>query len=320
MMISQSFVLRRFVLLARWYNQMNLYQSAIHEDDNHAPSVSSTTATAATQVKSTSAHRPFTPEFVQAQLSLPADRSRARAQALYNERVRRRQLVLAEKSQGPRNSSPRQRRKQEETTKRRRVMMGRREAAEKGLWRLREEEARWDLFVPLHRLWLGYMSELLALNAPPLPLRESAEGEVGSRRATAAAMPQAAGMHAKLVKADFHGSIMIVRRNRNAALVGASGIVVQETENTFKVVMRKNRLKVLPKRGSVFTFVVLLYSAEPSAVLVTRSSNNDVRHAEMVLDGPHIEFELYGNQFCFRGADRAGRKFKYTETIALWAI
>jgi ribonuclease P protein subunit POP4 len=36
-----------------------------------------------------------------------------------------------------------------------------------------------------------------------------------------------------------------------------------------------------------------------------------------VLDGPHIEFELYGNQFCFRAADRAGRKFKHKETIEL---
>ena len=34
-----------------------------------------------------------------------------------------------------------------------------------------------------------------------------------------------------------------MRRSRNAALVGGSGIVVQETENTFKVVTRKNRLK-----------------------------------------------------------------------------
>jgi RNase P/RNase MRP subunit p29 len=35
----------------------------------------------------------------------------------------------------------------------------------------------------------------------------------------------------------------IVRRSKNAALVGASGIVVQETENTFKVVTRKNKSK-----------------------------------------------------------------------------
>ena len=35
----------------------------------------------------------------------------------------------------------------------------------------------------------------------------------------------------------------IVRRSKNAALVGVSGIVVQETENTFKVVTRKNKPK-----------------------------------------------------------------------------
>ena len=34
-----------------------------------------------------------------------------------------------------------------------------------------------------------------------------------------------------------------VRRSKNAALIGASGIVVQETENTFKVVTRKDKLK-----------------------------------------------------------------------------
>jgi len=205
--------------------------------------------------------------------------------------------------------------------------MGRREAAEKGLWRLRKEEARWDLFVPLHRLWLGYMSELLGLGTPPLSLGERAEGDA---RARAAAMPQAAaGMHAKLVKADFHGSIMIVRRSRNAALVGASGIVVQETENTFKVVTREDRLKVLPKQGSIFTFAVPLYSTESSPAAggsvanpgtdgaSSSSSSSDARRAETVLDGPHIEFELYGNQFCFRAADRAGRKFKHKETIEL---
>ncbi|KAH9991735.1 Rof/RNase P-like protein [Russula vinacea] len=198
--------------------------------------------------------------------------------------------------------------------------MGRREAAEMGIWRLREEEARWVAFVPLHRLWLGYMSELLGLaesddaqNAPATPTMS---------------MPMAAGMHAKLVKADFHGSIMTVRRSKNASLVGASGIVVQETENTFKVVTRKDKLKVLPKQGSVFAFAVPLYSTNHHALilllLLPRRGDGvddvDAREAaaaRTVLDGPHIEFELYGNQFCFRAADRAGRKFKHKETIEL---
>jgi hypothetical protein len=60
---------------------------------------------------------------------------------------------------------------------------------------------RWDAFVPLHRLWLGYMSELLGLTTVDTLGEETAH-------AMKAAMPSAAGMHAKLVKADFHGSIM----------------------------------------------------------------------------------------------------------------
>ncbi|KAH9023259.1 Rof/RNase P-like protein [Lactarius hengduanensis] len=200
--------------------------------------------------------------------------------------------------------------------------MGRREAAEKGLWRLREEEARWELFVPLHRLWLGYMSELLGLAAPPPT----------ALQVDPLAMPQAAGMHAKLVKADFHGSIVTVRRSKNAALVGASGIVIQETENTFKVVTQKDRLKVLPKQGAVFVFAVPLYhtgTKDPAATIATAARSSDQhlgtdstkqKYERETNDSPgraHVEFELYGNQFCFRATERAGRKFKHKESIEL---
>ena len=58
---------------------------------------------------------------------------------------------------------------------------------------------RFRLFLPLHSLWLGYMSELLALSPPPA---------ADCAADHASAMPSAAGMHAKLIKADFHGSIV----------------------------------------------------------------------------------------------------------------
>jgi ribonuclease P protein subunit POP4 len=78
--------------------------------------------------------------------------------------------------------------------------------------------------VPLHLLWLGYMSELLGLGpAPSLPQEErkghpslsllSASASASASASVSApvipALPQPAGtMHAKLIKADFHGSIM----------------------------------------------------------------------------------------------------------------
>jgi len=303
-----------------------------------------------THVKYTSA-QPFTPKFVKDHLSRDAKSSTTttakkspsfRAQALYNERVHRRQLGLARRIQNQRTKAEKEKKKGVV----KREKMGRREAAEMGVWRLRREEARWDAFVPLHRLWLGYISELLGLTTTldTLGQEQEQEGRTAAHtmKVAAAAMPSAAGMHAKLVKADFHGSIMTVRRSKNASLVGVSGIVVQETENTFKVVTRKDKLKVLPKQGSVFAFAVPLYSTESessrsasAALGATGSGTNsgtngrdaadadvdaggdDTREMRTVLDDPHIEFELYGNQFCFRAADRAGRKFKHKETIEL---
>jgi len=279
-------------------------------------------------VKFTSAN-PFAPEFVQAHLA--TDKSHARAKALYDERVRRRQLVLAERNhargerertrtRGKRNGrGTTQATKGTSTTTPTTVRMGRREAAEKGVWRMRKEEARWDAFVPLHRLWLGYMSELLGL--PAVPRNDLSSLSSPAPVVAAAAMPRAAEVHLKLVKADFHGSIMTVRKSKNPALVGASGIVVQETENTFKVVTRKDKLKVLPKQGSVFVFAVPLFStvaaASPTAGRSETDDSGDLSQAGTVLDGPRAEIELYGNQFCFRSADRAGRKFKHKETIEL---
>jgi len=243
----------------------SLYQSAILEE----PSSSSTT----THVRLTS-ERPFTPEFVQH--NLRTTHSKTRTQTLYEERIRRRQLVLSRK---PPPKVPVRAKKQVQHANDDDGRMGRREAAEKGLWRLLPSEAKWELWVPLHQLWCAYVAEMLGTDIAPA---------------------------AKLVKADFHGSIVTVRRSRNPALVGAGGIVVLETENTFKVVTRQDKLKVLPKQGSVFVFAVPHHTTA-TGTTTTRT----------VLDGPHVEFELYGNQFCFRAADRAGRKFKHKESIEL---
>lgn len=54
------------------------------------------------------------------------------------------------------------------------------------------------------------MSELLGL-ATVDTLRQEQEQEGRTAHAMKAAMPSAAGMHAKLVKADFHGSIVTSR-------------------------------------------------------------------------------------------------------------
>ncbi|TFY57749.1 hypothetical protein EVG20_g8421 [Dentipellis fragilis] len=246
---------------------------------------------------------PFTPRYVQNNLAGVPDPA-----TTYQERVRKRQIMLENPQKASRERLEReanQSRKQAAKAARRLGVMNRKEATEKGLWKLKKEETKYELFVPLHQMWMGYMSELLSLLPAP-----------ASGTPDPAAAPSSAGMHAKLVKADFHGSIMTVCRSKNSALVGLSGIVIHETENAFRVVTSKNKMKLLPKHGSVFAFSVPLYSTMlPPAS--TASSSSAAPSKQTVLDIPHIEFELYGNQFQFRSAERAGKKFKAKETIEL---
>ncbi|KAI0336435.1 RNase P/MRP p29 subunit [Cubamyces sp. BRFM 1775] len=242
---------------------------------------------------------PFVPSYVKQNVSLSMNPSQA-----YASRVEGRQILLDNPARDSKAKKEREEKRAKRAAERARKaagMMSLKEGRRKGLWRLRKEETRFSLFLPLHSLWLGYMSELLGLSPPPSTMRGDPAATVGG----------AAGMHAKLIKADFHGSVLTVRKSKNPCLVGLSGIVVHETENAFKVITQKDQLKLIPKQNSVFVLAVPLYamSAAPAP--------SPTQTIMTVLDVPHIEFELYGNHFCFRAAERAGRKFKHKETIEL---
>ncbi|KAJ6578661.1 Rof/RNase P-like protein [Mycena vulgaris] len=270
---------------------------------------------------------PFTPKYVK-EVVKPA----YNPAEIYANRVHGRMLLLE-------NSAKESRLKKERDAKKAKVRaakerkklggLGRRQGTtrELGLWGFDERQAKFALFLPLHHLWIGYMSELL--NLP-------------QRTAGAPRAPSGVGMHPKLLKADFHGSLMTVHQSKNTAILGISGIVIHETEGTFKVVTKENAVKsvcsfllmshprhnethgsrhaVLPKQNSIFTFAVPVYSTLPAA--------HDARSTPLpipepgdglltVLDAPHARLDLHGNQFCFRSADRAGRKFKAKESIEL---
>ncbi|KAG0208834.1 RNase P/RNase MRP complex subunit [Mortierella sp. GBA30] len=90
------------------------------------------------------------------------------------------------------------------------------------------ESRKYELFLPLHELWKGYVEELFG-SANPVAFTQ------------------------KLLKADFHGAIITVARSKCPTYIGASGIVAQETENVFKIITPSNALRVVPKINSVFT-------------------------------------------------------------------
>jgi len=246
---------------------------------------------------------------------------------MYASRVKGRQILLenpARESRAMKELEKKRLRKKRDKEKKKLGIIGKREAKQKSIWKFDQAQAKFDLFLPLHHLWMGYMSELLGLSREPSSANTSA---------MAKAMPSSTSMHPKLLKADFHGSIMTVRQSKNPCLLGLSGIVIHETENVFKIVTKYDKLKVIPKRNSIFAFAVPLYSTLPPTHTTdmplplappfpagsgTPAETEAVASLrKTVLDKPHIEFELYGNQFSFRSSDRAGRKFKHKETIEL---
>ncbi|KAG1735342.1 RNase P subunit p29-like protein [Suillus paluster] len=248
---------------------------------------------------------PFTPTYIQASLTRSGD-----PQGIYTNRVKNKHIILenpARASSAQKERDSKKARRESEKKKRKTGALGRRSTYAKGLWKLENGAEKFDLFLPLHQLWMGYMSELLGLSPP-------------SSVPATKAMPSSSSMHAKLVKADFHGSLLTVCQSKNPCLVGLSGIVIHETENAFKVITRKDQLKLIPKQNSIFTLAVPLYSTLPQTQFEPAEAVSSALSGQCsatVLDAPHIAFDLYGNQFGFRSADRAGRKFKAKETIEL---
>ncbi|KZT22414.1 RNase P/MRP, p29 subunit [Neolentinus lepideus HHB14362 ss-1] len=242
---------------------------------------------------------PFTPTYVQSHLrtSDPA--------GTYASRISGKQIMLenpAKESKAKKEREEKKRRRKE-AKKKKGLGVG---SVVRGSWKLNKEQSKFELFLPLHHMWLGYMSELHNLPPP----------------SHSAHTPNVPNMHGKLVKADFHGSYITVCQAKNPALVGSSGIVILETENAFRVINKKNQVKLLPKQNSIFKFCIPLYSTlfpgpSSSASQDPALPASRLESHQTVQDIPHLEFELYGNQFCFRSAERAAKKFKAKESIEL---
>ncbi|MCJ1298434.1 hypothetical protein MMC08_001223 [Hypocenomyce scalaris] len=151
-----------------------------------------------------------------------------------------------------------------------------------GIYDIPASARKHDLYIPLHKLWVGYMWEILGLK----------------EREKNAAYVTAQGQGSKLPSADFHGAKVQVVRSRCVGRVGCEGIVVRDTKFTFEVVTAKDELKTIPKEHTVFRFEI----PQPQG---------DFRKGENSSQKPrNLVFELHGSQFMNRATDRATKKFK----------
>ncbi|RMZ72655.1 ribonuclease P complex subunit Pop4 [Pyrenophora seminiperda CCB06] len=138
-----------------------------------------------------------------------------------------------------------------------------------------KEQQKYAIYEGLHGLWVGYMREVLGLN---------------DATKSALITPNASGQN--LATADMHGALVSVVRSRCVSRVGLEGIIVRDTRFTFEIITKHNVVKALPKEHTIFRFEVPLLNSEgetPRKPLV---------------------FELNGEQFQTRAADRSNRKFR----------
>jgi ribonuclease P protein subunit POP4 len=162
------------------------------------------------------------------------------AQELHGKRVIHKPLLLGptttdENSQDARAQRRRKRLQKESHVRRRRKPkpLSAKEKRDLGVYEISKEEQKYDLYRPLHDLWVGYMCEILDLKADQ-------ENYLTAQ-----------GVGSKLASADFHGAEICVVRSGCVGRVGCKGVVLRDTKFTFVVITEKNVL-----RSMIFEYIV----------------------------------------------------------------
>lgn len=112
------------------------------------------------------------------------------------------------------------------------------------IYEIPAECRKYEIYEPLHRLWVGYVQEVMFGDAGMLPRGVGGGSGSGSGHVEKGkALVQGQELAAKLLAADLHGAVMKVVRSRCPSRVGIKGIMVKETKMTFEIVTRENVIK-----------------------------------------------------------------------------
>jgi ribonuclease P protein subunit POP4 len=199
------------------------------------------------------------------------------AQRIYTEKVKRRPLYLKASSPPPSDARDARRRAREQVKQKQKLRpkpISARQRRKLGIYDVPRQDQKYSIYAPLSQLWCGYMREILG--------NEVYTGGQGAA--------------AKLSSAEFHGAEVEVSRSGCVSRVGIKGIIIKDAKFAFEILTKKNKIKLVPKEGTVFRFEVPL---ENTAEEGTSSASN-----------ANLVFEVYGDQLLLRSADRANKKFK----------
>lgn len=107
------------------------------------------------------------------------------------------------------------------------------ERRELGLYRLPKKGLKYETYVELNHLWLGYIRELVDF---------------------AKYRPEDENIRLKLTRADYHGGLVKITQSSNPNLINLEGIILMETKYTFRIITKDNIVKTISKKNTVFTF------------------------------------------------------------------
>ncbi|KAF9881504.1 ribonuclease P protein subunit p29 [Colletotrichum karsti] len=200
---------------------------------------------------------------------------------IFTDKIQYRPLYLRPNSPPPPSNARANRRKaRDDFAKKQKLKpkpLSARERRRRGLYEVPREGQKYAVFEPLHRLWLGYVEEVLG-----------SELYGGGQ-----------GAAAKLSAAEFHGAEVEVSRSSCPSRVGIKGIVVKDSKFAFEIITRKNEMKIVPKEGTWFRVEIPVKEPEEGSDKAKEGG-----------DSRRFVCEVLGNQFLMRGADRANKKFK----------
>ena len=198
-----------------------------------------------------------------AQSLLERAHSPVAATLIFQEKVVNKPLYLRPTSPDPNSQDFRtkrrlQRLRNEEKTKRRRKSkpLSAKEKRTAGIYDVRDDAKKYEIYKPLHSMWLGYMREILGL--------EQSQNAFITAQNTGSI----------LASADYHGAELTVVRSRCAGLVGLRGIVIRDTKFTFQLITKSDYLKseLSPKIKDPWILIACSYTEKVHCVSLPNSA------------------------------------------------
>ncbi|CAN6823400.1 unnamed protein product [Brassica oleracea] len=112
-------------------------------------------------------------------------------------------------------------------SKRSKTRMSMKRLKKSGALNLPQHLQKFDLYKPIHGMWESYMMKLIKVTGK-------------------------AQLTSTLLSADLHGAFMFVAECKIESFTGVQGIMIRETSQTFGIITREDKLRVVPKKSSVF--------------------------------------------------------------------